>query len=119
MYECIANNIPFVLAGSVRDDGPIPDVVTDIVEAQRKYKQLLKDAEMVLMLSTMLHSIAVGNMLPASVKVVAVDISQPVVTKLLDRGTNQAIGIVTDVGAFLPMVIQHLEQMKNDTKKTK
>jgi lysine-ketoglutarate reductase/saccharopine dehydrogenase-like protein (TIGR00300 family) len=111
MYECIINNIPFVLAGSVRDDGPIPDVITDIVEAQRKYKILLKDVKMVLMLSTMLHSIAVGNMLPASVKVVAVDISQPVVTKLLDRGTNQAIGVVTDVGTFLPMVVQHLQQM--------
>jgi lysine-ketoglutarate reductase/saccharopine dehydrogenase-like protein (TIGR00300 family) len=111
MYECIINNIPFVLAGSVRDDGPIPDVITDIVEAQRKYKILLKDAKMVLMLSTMLHSIAVGNMLPASVKVVAVDISQPVVTKLLDRGTNQAIGVVTDVGTFLPMVVQYLQQM--------
>ena len=110
MYECIINEIPFVLAGSIRDDGPIPDVVTDVVEAQRKYKQLLKDTKMVLMLSTMLHSIAVGNMLPATVKVVAVDISQPVVTKLLDRGTTQAIGIVTDVGAFLPMVVQQLEQ---------
>ena len=110
MYECIINNIPFVLSGSIRDDGPIPDVVTDVVEAQRKYKQVLKDTKMVLMLSTMLHSIAVGNMLPATVKVVAVDISQPVVTKLLDRGTTQAIGIVTDVGAFLPMVVQQLEQ---------
>ena len=110
MYECIINNVPFVLAGSIRDDGPIPDVVTDVVEAQRKYKQVLKDTKMVLMLSTMLHSIAVGNMLPATVKVVAVDISQPVVTKLLDRGTTQAIGIVTDVGAFLPMVVQQLEQ---------
>jgi lysine-ketoglutarate reductase/saccharopine dehydrogenase-like protein (TIGR00300 family) len=110
MYECIINDIPFVLAGSIRDDGPIPDVVTDVVEAQRKYKEVLKDTKMVLMLSTMLHSIAVGNMLPATVKVVAVDISQPVVTKLLDRGTTQAIGIVTDVGAFLPMVVQQLEQ---------
>ena len=117
MYECIINDIPFVLAGSVRDDGPIPDVITDIVEAQRKYKILLKDAKMVLMLSTMLHSIAVGNMLPASVKVVAVDISQPVVTKLLDRGTNQAIGVVTDVGTFLPMVVQHLQQMTNTYSK--
>ena len=111
MYECIINDIPFVLAGSVRDDGPIPDVITDIVEAQRKYKILLKDAKMVLMLSTMLHSIAVGNMLPASVKVVAVDISQPVVTKLLDRGTTQAIGVVTDVGTFLPMVVRYLQHM--------
>ena len=112
MYECIANDIPFVLAGSVRDDGPIPDVITDIVEAQRKYKQVLEGAKMVLMFSTMLHSIAVGNMLPSSVKVVAVDISQPVVTKLIDRGTIQAIGIVTDVGAFLPTVVKHLEDIE-------
>jgi lysine-ketoglutarate reductase/saccharopine dehydrogenase-like protein (TIGR00300 family) len=112
MYECIENDIPFILAGSVRDDGPIPDVITDIVEAQRKYKQVLEGAKMVLMLSTMLHSIAVGNMLPSSVKVVAVDISQPVVTKLIDRGTIQAIGIVTDVGSFLPTVVQHLENFE-------
>jgi len=111
MYECIANKIPFVLCGSIRDDGPIPDVVADILEAQRQYKEILKGANMVLMLSTMLHSIAVGNMLPAKVKVVALDISQPVVTKLLDRGTTQAIGVVSDVGAFLPMVVQQLEKI--------
>ncbi|HEX6561149.1 MAG TPA: TIGR00300 family protein [Nitrososphaera sp.] len=111
MYECIKHDVPFVLAGSIRDDGPIPDVVTDVVEAQRRYKKVLKGARMVLMFSTMLHSIAVGNMLPSSVKVVAVDISQPVVTKLVDRGTAQAVGIVTDVGAFLPIVADHLERI--------
>lgn len=111
MYECVKHGVPFVLAGSIRDDGPLPDVVTDVVEAQRKYKQVLKGARMVLMFSTMLHSIAVGNMLPSSVKVVAVDISQPVVTKLVDRGTAQAVGIVTDVGAFLPIVADHLEKL--------
>ncbi len=112
MYECVKNNVPFVLAGSLRDDGPIPDVITDVVEAQRRHKELLKDADMVLMICTMLHSIAVGNMLTSDVKVVVVDISQPVVTKLLDRGTWQAIGIVSDVGAFLPIVVQQLEQTK-------
>jgi len=111
MYECVKNNVPYVLAGSLRDDGPIPDCIIDVVEAQRKHKEILKGADMVLMLCTMLHSIAVGNMLPSNVKVVAVDISQPVVTKLLDRGTWQAIGIVSDVGAFLPMVLHHLEQI--------
>lgn len=116
MYECVMNDVPFVLAGSIRDDGPLPDVVTDVVEAQRKYKQIVHGARMVLMLSTMLHSIAVGNMLPASVKVVAVDISQPVVTKLIDRGTAQAIGIVTDVGAFLPIVVDHLKQTARRSK---
>jgi lysine-ketoglutarate reductase/saccharopine dehydrogenase-like protein (TIGR00300 family) len=112
MYECVKNNVPFVLAGSLRDDGPIPDCITDVVEAQRKYREILNGVDMVLMLCTMLHSIAVGNMLPSNVKVVAVDISQPVVTKLLDRGTWQALGIVSDVGAFLPMVMNHLEQIK-------
>jgi lysine-ketoglutarate reductase/saccharopine dehydrogenase-like protein (TIGR00300 family) len=116
MYECVKNNVPFLLAGSIRDDGPLPDVVTDVVEAQRRYKEIVKGARMVLMFSTMLHSIAVGNMLPASVKVVAVDISQPVVTKLIDRGTAQAIGIVTDVGAFLPIVVEHLNQIAGKRK---
>ncbi len=111
MYECTVNKIPFALCGSIRDDGPLPDVVTDVIQAQKLYRHILNDADMVLMLSTMLHSIAVGNMLPARVKVVALDISQPVVTKLLDRGTTQAIGIVTDIGAFLPMVVQQLEKI--------
>lgn len=116
MYECIKNEIPFVLSGSIRDDGPLPDVVIDIVEAQRKYKEVLKDAKMVIMLSSMLHSIAVGNMLPSYVKVIAVDINQSVVTKLLDRGTTQAIGIVTDVGVFLPMVLQYLQEINHQEK---
>lgn len=112
MYECVSKKVPYVLAGSIRDDGPIPDVVTDVVQAQQMYKKLLENVRMVLMFSTMLHSIAVGNMLSSSVKVVAVDISQPVVTKLLDRGTTQAIGVVTDVGTFLPMVVEHLTQIR-------
>ena len=111
MYECIKNDIPYVLAGSLRDDGPIPDCITDVVESQKKYKEILRSVDMVLMLCTMLHSIAVGNMLSSNVKVIAVDISQPVVTKLLDRGTLQSIGIVSDVGAFLPMIVDHLEQI--------
>ena len=111
MYECIKNNIQYALCGSIRDDGPIPGVITDVIEAQDRYREILKDTKMVLMLSTMLHSIAVGNMIPARVKVVAVDISQAVVTKLLDRGTTQAIGVVSDIGAFLPMVLNQLEQI--------
>ncbi len=111
MYECVINKVPFVLCGSIRDDGPIPDVITDIVEAQSQYKKLLKDAKLVLMFSSMLHSIAVGNMIPASVKVIAVDINQSVVTKLLDRGTAQAIGIVTDIGSFLPLIMKHLDTL--------
>lgn len=111
MYECIKNNVQYALCGSIRDDGPIPGVITDVIEAQDRYREILTDTNMVLMLSTMLHSIAVGNMIPARVKVVAVDISQAVVTKLLDRGTTQAIGVVSDIGAFLPMVLNQLEQM--------
>jgi lysine-ketoglutarate reductase/saccharopine dehydrogenase-like protein (TIGR00300 family) len=111
MYECIKNNVRYALCGSIRDDGPIPGVITDVIEAQNKYREILTDTKMVLMLSTMLHSIAVGNMIPARVKVVAVDISQAVVTKLLDRGTTQAIGVVSDIGAFLPMVLNQLEQI--------
>ncbi|MCH9659183.1 TIGR00300 family protein [archaeon] len=110
MYECVKNKIPFVLAGSIRDDGPLPDVITDVAQAQREYKKVLKDASMVIMISTMLHSIATGNMLPANVKVIVVDISQPTVTKLMDRGTWQALGIVSDVGAFLPMVAQQIRK---------
>lgn len=111
MFECVKNNIPFVLAGSLRDDGPLPDVITDMTLAQRKYKEILKDAKMVIMISTMLHSIATGNMLPADVKVIVVDINQPTVTKLMDRGTWQALGIVTDVGAFLPLVTQEIQKI--------
>ena len=111
MFECVKNKIPFVLAGSLRDDGPLPDVITDMTVAQRKYKEMVKDANIVIMVSTMLHSIATGNMLPADVKVIVVDISQPTVTKLMDRGTWQALGIVTDVGAFLPLVTQEIQKL--------
>lgn len=110
-YECVKNNVPFVLAGSIRDDGPLPDVITDVVDAQRAYKKVLKDVDMVIMISTMLHSIATGNMLPSTVRTIAVDINQSTVTKLLDRGTWQALGIVTDVGAFLPLVEQEIAKM--------
>ncbi|MGQ0771411.1 MAG: ornithine cyclodeaminase [Nitrososphaerota archaeon] len=112
MYECVKRKTPFVLAGSIRDDGPLPDVITDTAIAQKKYKELLKGAKMVIMVSTMLHSIATGNMIPANVKVIVVDINQPTVTKLMDRGTWQALGIVTDVGAFLPLVAQEVKKLK-------
>lgn len=112
-YECVRADVPYVLAGSIRDDGPLPDVITDVVEAQREYKKMLKGASMVLMISTMLHSIATGNMLPSSVRIVAIDINQSTVTKLMDRGTWQALGIVTDVGAFLPLVRQEISEMES------
>jgi lysine-ketoglutarate reductase/saccharopine dehydrogenase-like protein (TIGR00300 family) len=101
MYECVTNNVDMVLAGSVRDDGPLPDVIVDMGEAQRRMRAALQGVEMALMIATMLHSIATGNMLPASVKVVAVDINPAVVTKLADRGTFQALGLVTDAELFV------------------
>jgi len=101
MYECVRAGVPFVLAGSVRDDGPIPDTVTDIVAAQERYAEALLGVGIVIVLSTMLHGIGVGNMLPAWVPVVCVDINPAVVTKLADRGSSQTIGLVTDVGLFL------------------
>lgn len=101
MHEVIRHQVPFVLAGSIRDDGPLPDTMMDLVEAQEHYAELLDGASMVLMLSSMLHSIGVGNMLPAWVRVVCVDINPAVVTKLADRGSSQTAGIVTDVGLFL------------------
>jgi lysine-ketoglutarate reductase/saccharopine dehydrogenase-like protein (TIGR00300 family) len=101
MYECIKNGVDLVLAGSVRDDGPMPDVITDTAKAQVRMRAALEGVEMVLMIATMLHSIATGNMLKASVKVVAVDINPAVVTKLADRGTFQALGLVTDAELFV------------------
>ena len=111
-YECVKNKVPFVLASSIRDDGPLPDVIMDVSQAQREYKKVLKGASMVIMISTMLHSIATGNMLPSNVKAIVIDINQPTVTKLMDRGTWQALGIVSDVGAFLPMVAQEIKKLK-------
>ena len=101
MYELITRGITFVLAGSIRDDGPLRDTLMDLIEAQDQYAEALRDIQMVVMLSTMLHSIGVGNMLPSHVRVVCVDINPTVVTKLGDRGSSQTVGIVTDVGLFL------------------
>ena len=112
VYECVRRRVPLVLAASIRDDGPLPGVITDMVEAQREYRKALRGADMVMMVSTMLHSIATGNMLPADTKVVVVDISQPTVTKLMDRGTWQALGVVTDVGAFMPLVAAEIARAR-------
>ncbi|MEL4896595.1 bifunctional arginine dihydrolase/ornithine cyclodeaminase [Crocosphaera sp. Alani8] len=111
MYECVKNNVPFVLAGSIRDDGPLPDTEMDLVKAQTRYAELIQGADMILMLSTMLHSIGVGNMTPAGVKMVCVDINPAVVTKLSDRGSVESVGIVTDVGLFLSLLIQQLDKL--------
>lgn len=101
MYEAIRNNITMVLAGSIRDDGPMPDVITDMIEAQQAMREAARGVDLALMISTMLHSIATGNLLPAHVKTVAVDINPAVVTKLADRGSWQAVGLVTDAELFL------------------
>jgi lysine-ketoglutarate reductase/saccharopine dehydrogenase-like protein (TIGR00300 family) len=101
MHSCHVNGVQYILAGSIRDDGPLPETLMDLVAAQDAYATALAGVEVVVMLSSMLHSIGVGNMLPSWVKVVCVDINPAVVTKLSDRGSTQTIGIVTDVGLFL------------------
>jgi lysine-ketoglutarate reductase/saccharopine dehydrogenase-like protein (TIGR00300 family) len=111
MHTCVKTGTPFVLAGSIRDDGPIPGVITDVFEAQRAMRPYAQRAGACLMLSTMLHSIATGNLLPAAVHTVCVDINPAVVTKLADRGSFQTIGIVTDVGLFVEQLANELERI--------
>ena len=108
MVECVRAGIEFVLAGSIRDDGPIADTIVDVVHAQDRYAEVLASAGLVIVLSTMLHGIGVGNMLPAWTPVVCVDINPAVVTKLADRGSSQTIGLVTDVGLFLHQLARRL-----------
>jgi lysine-ketoglutarate reductase/saccharopine dehydrogenase-like protein (TIGR00300 family) len=110
MYECVKNEVPFVLAGSLRDDGPLPETITDMNAAQDAYAAAVKCAGLVLCLGSMLHSIATGNMLPSWVKIVCVDINPAVATKVSDRGTGQAVGVVTDVGLFLELLSRELGQ---------
>lgn len=108
MYECVKHQVPFVLAGSIRDDGPLPDTEMDLIRAQAAYAEQVSDADMVIMLSTMLHAIGTGNMMPSWIKTVCVDINPAVVTKLMDRGSAQTVGVVTDVGLFLTMLEKEL-----------
>jgi lysine-ketoglutarate reductase/saccharopine dehydrogenase-like protein (TIGR00300 family) len=110
MYECVINKVPYVLAGSIRDDGPLPDVITDVFEAQDRMREALRGIDLVLMMATMLHSIAAGNLLPSHVRTICVDISPQAVTKLMDRGTAHALGVVTDVGTFLPALAAELRK---------
>ncbi len=109
MFEVERAGIPYCLAGSIRDDGPLPETVNDMIEAQSQYAEIIKDADMIIMLSSMLHSIGTGNMTPSWVKTICVDINPAVVTKLSDRGSGQAIGIVSDVGLFLRDLERELE----------
>lgn len=108
MHACIQANVPFCLAGSIRDDGPLPDTVMDLIAAQEQYSKILKNAGLVVILSSMLHGIGTGNMIPADVMTVCVDIHPAVVSKLSDRGSAQSQGIVTDVGAFLGELARQL-----------
>jgi lysine-ketoglutarate reductase/saccharopine dehydrogenase-like protein (TIGR00300 family) len=108
MYECVRHGVAYVLAGSIRDDGPLPDTIMDLIAAQDRYAAALEQVSVVLILATMLHGIGVGNMLPSSVRTVCVDINPAVVTKLADRGSSQTVGIVTDTGLFLHQLADHL-----------
>src|SRR4051794_8132808 len=108
MHAMVKAGKPYVLVGSVRDDGPLPDVYTDVVAGQRAMREQLGGVGFAIMVATMLHSIATGNILPASIPLVAVDINPATVTKLADRGSAQAIGIVTDIGLFLEQLAHDL-----------
>jgi lysine-ketoglutarate reductase/saccharopine dehydrogenase-like protein (TIGR00300 family) len=101
LYECVRAGVPFVLGGSVRDDGPLPDVLSDTLAAADAMRDLVDGIDVALMLASTLHAIATGNLLPAGVETYCIDINQAVVTKLADRGSHQALGIVTDVGLFV------------------
>jgi len=108
MHACVQAKVPFCLAGSIRDDGPLPDTEMDLIKAQEAYARIVENAGMVVILSSMLHGIGTGNMIPADVLTVCVDIHPAVVSKLSDRGSAQSQGIVTDVGAFLGQLAEQL-----------
>ncbi|MEM9658351.1 MAG: TIGR00300 family protein, partial [Planctomycetota bacterium] len=112
MHDCVRHGIPFHLSGSIRDDGPLPEVVTDAVECQRLMRSAIREVTFCLMVATTLHSIAVGNLLPASVNVVCVDINPSTVIKLSDRGSFQTVGLVTDVQPFLSSLLAELQRLE-------
>jgi lysine-ketoglutarate reductase/saccharopine dehydrogenase-like protein (TIGR00300 family) len=109
MYECVRRGVPFVLGGSIRDDGPLPDTIADVVDAADAMREHVGDVQVALMLASTLHAIATGNLLPAGVETFCVDINQAVVIKLADRGSHQALGIVTDVGPFVRQLADALD----------
>jgi len=113
MYECVRHDVPFVLAGSIRDDGPLPEVITEMLEAQRRMRELIHGTGFCLMLATALHAIATGNLLPAWVKVACVDINPATVTKLMDRGSIQTVGVVTDVEPFLRALVNEIDSSED------
>jgi lysine-ketoglutarate reductase/saccharopine dehydrogenase-like protein (TIGR00300 family) len=109
MYTLVKHNVPFVLAGSIRDDGPLPDTEMDLVKAQERYWELVQGTDMVIIISTMLHAIGTANMIPATCKTICVDINPAVVSKLADRGSTQTVGIVTDAGLFVEELNRELD----------
>jgi hypothetical protein len=110
MHACVSHGVEYVLAGSIRDDGPLPDVITDTQEAQTRMREVVRDGvKLALIMATMLHGIATGNLLPADVTTVCVDIEPAVVTKLTDRGTFQNISVVADIGGFLRELVLDLQ----------
>lgn len=109
MYTCVKEKVPFVLCGSIRDDGPLPDVITDVLVAQKVMRESIREVGFCLMMATALHSIATGNILPAWVKVACVDINPATVTKLMDRGSVQTVGVVSDAEPFLRALVTELK----------
>jgi lysine-ketoglutarate reductase/saccharopine dehydrogenase-like protein (TIGR00300 family) len=101
LHACVRHRIPYVLAGSIRDDGPLPGVITDVLEAQDALRAHVPGLGLALLVGSTLQAIAAGNVLPASVRTVCVDINPAAATKLADRGTWQGIGIVADAASFL------------------
>ncbi len=112
LYNCVKKKIPFVIGGSLRDDGPLPDTITDVMEAQDRMREYVRDADMCMIYASMLHGIATGNMLPSRVKTVVIDINPYVVTRLQDRGTTQALGIVSDPAVVLPMLVLEIKKLE-------
>ena len=110
MYSCIKNNVPFVLAGSIRDDGPLPDVITDVIDAQNVMRQHLNGVGAVVVVGTLLHGIAVGNLLPASIPMICVDTNPASVTKFSDRGSFQCMGIIMDAASFFYDLVKSLNE---------
>ncbi|MGD9633093.1 MAG: TIGR00300 family protein, partial [Pirellulales bacterium] len=115
MHACIEHGVDFVLAGSIRDDGPLPDVITDVLEAQDQMRAKIKDVTYCLMIATMLHSVAVGNLLPAWIPVICIDINPSTVIKLSDRGSFQTVGLVTDVEPFLRALTQEIDALEKSS----
>jgi lysine-ketoglutarate reductase/saccharopine dehydrogenase-like protein (TIGR00300 family) len=115
MHACIEHDVEFLLAGSIRDDGPLPEVITDALVAQAEMRAKIKDIDFCLMIATMLHSVAVGNLLPARIKVVCIDINPSTVIKLSDRGSFQTVGLVTDVEPFLRALVQEIDALERKT----